>query len=39
MMTAASSVEDRIKHAREGCHIFLWLLDHPELINPEKILR
>jgi hypothetical protein len=39
MMKAASTVEVRIKRAREACHVFLWLLDHPEEIDPETILR
>jgi hypothetical protein len=39
MMKPASNLEKRIKHAREGCHVFLWLLDHPEEFDPEKILR
>ena len=39
MMKQASTVEQRIKRAREACHVFLWLTDHPEMINPERILR
>jgi len=39
MMKAASNPEERIKRAREGCHVLLWLLDHPEAIDPERILR
>jgi len=39
MMKRASTLSDRIKHAREGCYVFLWLLDHPEQIDPERILE
>ena len=39
MMKRAASIEERIKRAREGCHVFLWLLDHPETIDPDRILR
>lgn len=39
MMKVASDLEQRIKRAREGCHVFLWLLDHPELIDPERIVQ
>jgi len=28
-----------MKHAREGCLVFLWLLEHPEQIDPERILK
>jgi len=39
MMKAVSSLEERVKHAREACYVFLWLLDHPEQIDPERFLR
>jgi len=39
MMKAPSDLDQRIKRAREGCHVFLWLLDHPEVIDPETILQ
>jgi hypothetical protein len=39
MMKAASGLEQRIKHAREACYVFLWLLDHLEQIDPERILK
>jgi hypothetical protein len=38
MMKSTSNLEQRIKRAREGCHVFLWLLDHPEVIDPGTIL-
>ena len=38
MMKRPSNLEERIRHAREGCLTFLWLLDHPEEIDPERIL-
>ncbi len=38
MMKTALDLEQRIKRAREGCLVFLWLLDHPEEIDPERIL-
>src|SRR5262245_54084847 len=37
MMNGASDVASRIKHAREACLVFLWLLEHPEQIDPERI--
>jgi len=39
MMKPTSNLEERIKRAREGCHVFLWLLDHAEEIDPERILK
>jgi hypothetical protein len=39
MMNPAGNLDDRIKRAREGCYVFLWLLDHPEQVDPERILR
>jgi hypothetical protein len=39
MMERATNLNDRIKRAREGCYVFLWLLDHPEQIDPESILK
>jgi hypothetical protein len=39
LMKTVSSVEERIKQARDACHIFLWLLNHPEQIDPERILE
>lgn len=39
MMKRATHLSDRIKHAREGCCVFLWLLDHPEQIDPKRLLK
>jgi len=39
MMKPASDLEQRKQRAREGCLVFLWLLNHPEEVNPERILR
>jgi hypothetical protein len=39
MMNFTSDVTTRMKHAREGCLVFLWLLEHPEQIDPERILK
>jgi hypothetical protein len=39
MMKSESDLQQRIKRAREGCIVFLWLLDHPDEIDPERILR
>jgi hypothetical protein len=39
MMNVTSDVATRMKHAREACLVFLWLLDHPERIDPERILE
>ncbi len=39
MMKPASALEQRKQRAREGCLVFLWLLDHPEQIDPEKLLQ
>ncbi len=38
MMKRPSNLDQRLRHAREGCLTFLWLLDHPEEIDPERIL-
>jgi len=37
MMNGASDIPSRIKHAREACLVFLWLLEHPEQIELERI--
>jgi hypothetical protein len=39
MMNVASDVASRMKHAREACLVLLWLLDHPEQIDPERIMK
>jgi hypothetical protein len=39
MMKPSSDLDERIKRARAGCYVFLWLLDHPEEIDRERILR
>jgi hypothetical protein len=39
MMKATSEIQERSRRAREGCLVFLWLLDHPEEIDLEKMLR
>jgi hypothetical protein len=38
MMKRPSDLDQRLRHAREGCLTFAWLLDHPEEIDPERIL-
>lgn len=38
MMRRPSNPNERLRHAREGCLTLLWLLDHPEEIDPERIL-
>jgi len=39
MMKHTTNLSERIKRAREACLVFLWLLDHPEQIDPEMILK
>lgn len=38
MMRATPDIHERIRRAREACLVFLWLLEHPDEIDPGILL-